>query len=417
VLIGGGLTVVMTTGSASAAPAAGSYTLKNANSGLCLTVPGASASAGVQLTQDACTGAAAQTWKLTASGSGYTLTAANSAKCAGVRDASTSAGKPVEQQNCAGTATQVWKLTQVGGDTYQVINSNGDKCLNVKDSSKAAGALVQQNSCDSVTSKRWTFAASGTVPTDPTTPPPTDPTTPPPTDPTTPPPSSWPTANGSQAVSSTIEVSGTYDGGMKRLYGSGALGSGDQSESQPPMIRLADGATLQNVILGAPAADGVHCAGACTLKNVWWEDVGEDAATFRGSSASTVRTIEGGGARKASDKVFQHNGAGTLVIRDFQVEDFGKLVRSCGNCSTQYTRHIQILNTKVTAPGDTLVGINTNYGDTARFSGITIHRDSGRDIDICTKYRGTTSGEPTKIGTGPDSTNCLYSTSDIRYVD
>lgn len=32
----------------------------------------------------------------------------------------------------------------------------------------------------------------------------------------------WPSANGSQPVSSTISVSGTRDGGMVRYYGSGA---------------------------------------------------------------------------------------------------------------------------------------------------------------------------------------------------
>lgn len=42
----------------------------------------------------------------------------------------------------------------------------------------------------------------------------------------------WPTANGSQAVSSTISVSGTKDYGMKRLYGTGDLGSGSQDEDQ-----------------------------------------------------------------------------------------------------------------------------------------------------------------------------------------
>ena len=36
--------------------------------------------------------------------------------------------------------------------------------------------------------------------------------------------SSWPTAKGSQAVSSTINVSGTFDGGCKKFYGTGALG-------------------------------------------------------------------------------------------------------------------------------------------------------------------------------------------------
>lgn len=413
-LIAAGLTALFATGSASAAPAAGSYSLANAASGLCLGVPGSSTSAGTQLAQSACNGAANQTWKLTASGSGYTLAAANSAKCAGVRDASTSAGKAVEQQNCGGGATQVWTLATVSGNTYRVVNSNGGKCLNVKDSSTASGALVQQNSCDSVSSKSWTFTASGTVPTDP----PTDPTDPP-TDPTDPPTDrpAWPTANGSQAVSSTIKVSGTYDGGMKRLYGSGDLGSGGQDEDQPALIELADGATLQNVILGAPAADGVHCSGACTIKNVWWEDVGEDAATFRGSSSSTVRTVDGGGARLAEDKVLQHNGAGTLIVKNFQVDDFGKLVRSCGNCSTQYGRHIQLQNIWATTPGDSLVGINTNYGDTARFSDITVYDDGGRDLDVCVKYKGTTSGEPSKIGTGADGTNCIYSSSDITYVD
>ncbi|MFG2925194.1 pectate lyase [Streptomyces sp. NPDC048305] len=265
-----------------------------------------------------------------------------------------------------------------------------------------------------MSSKSWTFTASGTTPTDP----PTDPTDPP-TDPTDPPSDrpAWPTANGSQAVSSTIKVSGTYDGGMKRLYGSGDLGSDGQDEDQPALIELADGATLQNVILGAPAADGVHCSGACTIKNVWWEDVGEDAATFRGSSSSTVRTVDGGGARKAEDKVLQHNGAGTLIVKNFQVDDFGKLVRSCGNCSTQYGRHIQLQNIWATTPGDSLVGINTNYGDTARFSDITIYDDAGRDLDVCVKYKGTTSGEPSKIGSGADGKNCIYSSSDITYVD
>lgn len=68
---------------------------------------------------------------------------------------------------------------------------------------------------------------------------------------------------------------------------------------------LDPGATLKNVIIGAAQAEGVHCRGPCTLENVWWEDVCEDAATFRGSGP---RYIRGGGAKGASDKVFQHNG-------------------------------------------------------------------------------------------------------------
>jgi hypothetical protein len=219
----------------------------------------------------------------------------------------------------------------------------------------------------------------------------------------------WPSANGSQSVSSTIKFSGTYDGMMKRFTGSGALGGSGQDEGQGPLFEVPNGGTLKNVILGNPAADGVHCEGSCTLENVWWEDVGEDAATFRGGSNSQTMTVKCGGAKNASDKVFQHNGAGTLTIQDFTVETFGKLYRSCGNCGTQYGRHVVLKN--VTArSGSSLVGINTNYGDTADFDFITTYGN----ITICERYTGNSSGaEPTKTGSGSDSQYCRYQDSDI----
>jgi hypothetical protein len=215
------------------------------------------------------------------------------------------------------------------------------------------------------------------------------------------------------SVNGTISVpAGGLDGGMRRYC---CIGDGGQEEDQDPMFSLAAGATLSNVIIGAPAGDGVHCAGACTLRNVWWEDVGEDAATFRGSGSPSF-LVDGGGARSASDKVFQHNGPGTLTIQNFQATSFGTFYRSCGNCSTQHARHVVIRNVTLTRPGNTIAGINTNYGDTARFSGITIVNDSSRAMVICRKYRGNDSGdEPTQVGTGADGTNCFYATSDITY--
>ncbi|MER7486283.1 pectate lyase [Streptomyces sp. NPDC126497] len=226
----------------------------------------------------------------------------------------------------------------------------------------------------------------------------------------------WPTANGSQAVSSTIAVSGTKDYGMKRLYGSGDLGSGSQDEDQGPLLELADGAVLKNVILGAPAADGVHCKGSCTLQNVWWEDVGEDAATFKGKSSGSVYTVSGGGAKEASDKVFQFNGAGTLNVSNFAVKNFGTFVRSCGNCSTQYKRTINLNTIEVTWKGSKLAGINTNYGDSATLRNITIIGDSSRKIVPCQKYIGNNTGkEPSTNGSGPDGTYCKYASSDITY--
>ncbi|MFI0960259.1 pectate lyase [Streptomyces sp. NPDC021080] len=226
----------------------------------------------------------------------------------------------------------------------------------------------------------------------------------------------WPTATGSQAVSSTISLSGTKDYGMKRLYGTGDLGTGSQDEDQGPILELAAGTVLKNVIIGSPAADGIHCLGSCTLQNVWWEDVGEDAATFLGSSSSNVYTVSGGGAKEASDKVFQFNGAGTLNVSNFAVQTFGTFVRSCGNCRTQYRRTINLSTVEATYKGGKLVGINTNYGDSATLKSIRIVGDSGKKIVPCQKYTGNNTGaEPTTNGSGPDGTYCKYATSDITY--
>lgn len=382
---------------ASAAPSNGNYTLVNGGSGLCAAVPGQSTGDGVQLVQSSCAGGAGQVFTLTASGSGFQIKAQHSGKCAGVRDASTSAGKAVQQEGCTGAASQTWQLT-ASGSAYRVVNGNGGKCLNVKDNATSSGSLLQQNSCDSAATKQWTLQpADGSGPGP----------TPTPTDPPGGGSGAWPTATGSVKLTSTQPVT-TFDGGMKSYYG---IGDGGQGESQDPMFEVANGGTIQNVIIDAPAGDGIHCLGSCTIRNVWWNDVGEDAATFMSSSSSATYLVDGGGAKSASDKVFQHNGAGTVTIKNFQVHSSGKLYRACGNCSSSYQRHV-VMNGVTARSTKVLAGINTNWGDTARFSRITVYGSA----TICEKYKGVPKGsEPTKIGEGADGVNCLYSASDVTY--
>jgi len=104
-------------------------------------------------------------------------------------------------------------------------------------------------------------------------------------------------------------------------------------------------------------------------------------------------------------------------VTGVQVEDFGKLVRSCGNCKKQYKRTIVLSDIDVTAPGKSIVGINTNYGDTATLSKIRIHGDSKKKIKTCTRYQGNSSGkEPKDLGSGADGTYCVFSSSDITYT-
>ena len=229
-------------------------------------------------------------------------------------------------------------------------------------------------------------------------------------------PGAWPAPAETVPVSATIRVTGTFDGALRRYVASGAMGDGGQSESQQPLFQLADGASISNVVLGRPAADGIHCQGACTITNVWWEDVGEDAATFRGADPRQTVTIQGGGARSATDKVFQHNGAGTVVIDGFQVQDFGKLYRSCGHCSTMFDRHVVVRNVTATLPGQVLAAINSNYGDTADLSGLTIVGDPSRRLSICDRYRGNSTGaEPVKVGSGNDGVSCRYDPAAVVY--
>jgi pectate lyase C len=128
-------------------------------------------------------------------------------------------------------------------------------------------------------------------------------------------------------VSTTIRVtSGTFDG-QNNTYVSNGLGDGSQDEGQSPIFRCENGATIQNVIIGAPAADGIHFYNGCTLRNVRWTDVGEDASTVK--SAGNV-TIDGGFANIAADKVMQVNAATKYVIRNFSANDFGTFLRQNG---------------------------------------------------------------------------------------
>lgn len=104
----------------------------------------------------------------------------------------------------------------------------------------------------------------------------------------------------------------------------------------------------------------------------------EDAATFKGTSSSGVSYVNGGGARGAEDKVLQHNGAGTVAVKNFWASSIGKLYRSCGNCDTQYARHSTFSNVLVN-DASVVAGVNGNYGDTTYVS-------TPRPLCCCSPY-------------------------------
>ncbi|KAF5006936.1 hypothetical protein FDECE_6712 [Fusarium decemcellulare] len=201
-----------------------------------------------------------------------------------------------------------------------------------------------------------------------------------------------PKPTDTKSLSSPMKIpAGTvFDAGwVKYDRGSGACTGGEGGESDAVFI-VENGATLRNVIIGKNQKEGVHCKGRCNLEF----DVCEDAISIKGDKAGDESWIVGGGAYHASDKIVQHNGCGKVNIINFYAEDYGKVYRSCGNCSSQCKRTVYIEG--VTArDGGEVVGINKNYGDSATLKNVCTDAKNA-----CVLYDGCAGGcEPKKVGT------------------
>ncbi|EEU38652.1 uncharacterized protein NECHADRAFT_8181, partial [Fusarium vanettenii 77-13-4] len=205
-----------------------------------------------------------------------------------------------------------------------------------------------------------------------------------------------PQADGTSVLDApmTIAAGETFDG-KNVMFDRGVSCTGqDEGGDSDAVFILEAGASLSNVIIGPNQIEGVHCNGGCTLTNVWWDAVCEDAFSIKKQADGETTTINGGGAKGAEDKVIQHNGGGTVVINDFTVSDFGKLYRSCGNCKEMPARHVKVSGGSA-SEGKVLVGINPNMGDTASISGISVTNVK----EQCVAFNGVTDGsEPEKVG-------------------
>ncbi|KAB5591681.1 putative effector protein/Pectate lyase [Ceratobasidium theobromae] len=204
-----------------------------------------------------------------------------------------------------------------------------------------------------------------------------------------------------------VKAGEPFDGKGLR-YGRGlTCNPKDETGKVDAVFILEPNAVVENVVVGADVQEGIHCRGPCTVRNVWFENVCEDAVTIQQKSG--VSTITGGGAKGAVDKVVQHNGGGMVNIQNYCVQDFGALYRSCGNCGTQVARQVKI--SQVTASnGRRLAGVNSNYGDvatiekTARTTGVQ---------SMCDTFKGNNVGaEPDPLTTNePNARDIAYGSS------
>lgn len=189
-------------------------------------------------------------------------------------------------------------------------------------------------------------------------------------------------------VNSTIIVAAgaTFDGqGKTYVANPNTLGDGSQAENQKPIFRLGNNATLKNVYIGAPGADGVHVYGNATISNVTWLDVGEDALTLK--SSGTVN-ITGGGAYKAYDKVFQINASGTINIKNFRADDIGKLARQNGG--TTFKVNFTLDNSNISNVKDSIFRTDSSTSQ-ARITNTRYSR-------VPTLFKGFASGKTSQSG-------------------
>ncbi|WQF78804.1 Putative pectate lyase PlyH/PlyE, pectin lyase/virulence factor [Colletotrichum destructivum] len=194
-----------------------------------------------------------------------------------------------------------------------------------------------------------------------------------------------------------------FDGGMKRYERQeGSCNEQAEGTDADAVFNLMPGSTIRNVIIGKHQAEGIHALGDAWVENVWWEDVCEDALTSKG--LNTQLRVIGGGARGASDKIFQDNAlGGKFTITGFYAQDFGNFYRSCGNCVLQTKRTVNVTNV-VAVNGTRMGAINANYNDEYHLSYAQLDTERivdkgiGNDLQIV----------PYMVGTGPDDKYALF---------
>uniref|UniRef100_A0A915DWM2 Probable pectate lyase F n=1 Tax=Ditylenchus dipsaci TaxID=166011 RepID=A0A915DWM2_9BILA len=180
----------------------------------------------------------------------------------------------------------------------------------------------------------------------------------------------FPTPTNCEVVKATIKVAAgaTFDGKDKCYTADKALGDGGQGEGQKPIIEVADGGTVSNVVFGKMRQ---------TVFIVW------DLAKLLILGGLTLeRTLL---LSRAKALRFQFKEERTVSLNG-------------------------VKTTNITAD---LVAINPNYGDTATIKNLTMV--GGSKKPVCLKTEGNdTKAEPKKMGDGPDGKSCIYTEADVK---
>ncbi len=251
-----------------------------------------------------------QQWRIVDIGQGYhKIVNQNSIKAMEVYNWQTTDGANIAQYADWNGLSQQWQINDLGNGYVSIINRFSGKALEVYEWSLSNGANVVQWDFHNGLNQQWQIVEVEPEET--------------------------------ITVNETIVVKSgqTFDGEGKRYVANpDTLGDGGQAENQKSVFLIEDGATIKNVVLGHPAADGIHTYGDAVIQNVVWEDIGEDALTVKASGNVIIR---GGMAQHGYDKMFQINAPSNVEIYNFTALDAGKMVRQVGGSTFHVSLKIE----------------------------------------------------------------------------
>lgn len=371
-----------------AALSAGRYVIVSKLNGNALDVESFSNSDGANVMQWLTLGGTNQQFDVAVLGDGsYSIRAVHSGKSLDVFEWNPDDGAELRQWAWLNSDNQHWHINDVGGGYYSIVSKFSNRALDVWEMNMYAGADVRLFTYWGGDGQKWTFQKVG---------------------------------SSSECVAGATLTNRFVDCGGKTI----GLSCPNSDEGQPAVLTLKN-SSIRNVKIAANGgADGIHCtSGNCTLADVVWNDICEDAATNR--SEGGTMTIAGGSAYNSNsggyggkpDKIFQHNSKNsTTIISGFTATGTnGKLWRSCGNCSNNGgPRNLLAYNVNIDGSIGSIAGANRNYNDRATIRNLKIRNYSSGSPKVCEEFQGVQKGSSsTKYGEYWGTASCDVSRADV----
>ncbi|GAA4601827.1 hypothetical protein GCM10023195_04970 [Actinoallomurus liliacearum] len=155
-----GYHLVVTPGSGGSSSLAGTYQIKNVNSGLAVDTQNSGTARGTLVDQAAPSSSSTQTWTLVDAGSGlYKIVNKAGGLFLGITNMSTSDGGTALIWSDNGTADHLWQFAADGNGHYKITNHNSGLLLGVTNMSTAPGAQVIQWEDNGTADHLWTLRA------------------------------------------------------------------------------------------------------------------------------------------------------------------------------------------------------------------------------------------------------------------